>query len=307
MSPISEPPISDSVYEGLFGGGDDHWAFGAEFSDPLAHADAPLPAGISRAALAAYCLMLGDDALVLSNRLSEWSGRAPDLEVDIALANIALDLLGQAQVLLSRAAVADPSVVPPLPQGSPVPAQDALAFFRDDRAFRNTRLAEAENGDFGETISRLLLFATWRLAIFGRLTDSADAILSGVAAKGVKELAYHRDFAARWFVTLAQGTPESRRRVLAGLDVAWRHHDELFLAHPVEQELAAAGVAVDPASIAAEADAVLGQVLTAGDAGWPAVPQAGGRPGRDGLHTEALSRMLAQMQSVARAHPLGRW
>jgi len=307
MSPISEPPISDSVYEGLFGGGDDHWAFGTGFSDPLAPADAPLPSGISRAALAAYCLMLGDDALVLSNRLSEWSGRAPDLEVDIALANIALDLLGQAQVLLSRAAVADPSVVPRLPGGSPVPAQDALAFFRDDRAFRNTRLAEAENGDFGETISRLLLFATWRLAIFGRLTDSADAILSGVAAKGVKELAYHRDFAARWFVTLAQGTPESRRRVLAGLDVAWRHHDELFRAHPVEQELAAAGVAVDPAGIAAEAGAVLGQVLAAGHAKLPAVPQAGGRPGRDGLHTEALSRMLAQMQSVARAHPLGRW
>ena len=303
-------PTSDSVYEGLFGGGDDHWAFGTEFSDPLAHADAPLPGGVSRAALAAYCLMLGDDALVLSNRLSEWCGRAPDLEVDIALANIALDLLGQAQVLLSRAAVADPSVVPPLPQGSPVPAQDALAFFRDDRAFRNTRLVEAENGDFGETVSRLLLFATWRLAIFGRLSDSADVILAGVAAKGVKELAYHRDFAARWFVTLAQGTPESRRRVLAGLDAAWRHHDELFQAHPLEQELATAGVAVDPADIAAEADAVLRQVLAASDAGTPAAPQAGlpgGMTGRDGLHTEALSRMLAQMQSVARAHPLGRW
>jgi ring-1,2-phenylacetyl-CoA epoxidase subunit PaaC len=306
-------PTSDSVYDGLFGGGDDHWAFGTEFSDPLAHADAPLPGGVGRAALAAYCLMLGDDALVLSNRLSEWCGRAPDLEVDIALANIALDLLGQAQVLLSRAAAADPSVVPRLPQGSPVPAQDALAFFRDDHSFRNTRLVEAENGDFGETVSRLLVFATWRLAIFDRLAGSAgfsgsrDVILSGVAAKGVKELTYHRDFAARWFVTLAQGTPESRRRVLAGLDAAWRHHDELFRAHPVEQELATAGVAVDPADVAAEADAVLRQVLAASDAALPAVPQAGGRAGRDGLHTEALSRMLAQMQSVARAHPLGRW
>ncbi len=306
-------PTSDSVYDGLFGGGDDHWAFGTEFSDPLAHADAPLPGGVSRTALAAYCLMLGDDALVLSNRLSEWCGRAPDLEVDIALANIALDLLGQAQVLLSRAAVADPSVVPRLPPGSPVPAQDALAFFRDDRAFRNTRLVEAENGDFGETVSRLLVFATWRLAIFGRLaggtarSGSRDVIVCGVAAKGAKELTYHRDFAARWFVTLAQGTPESRRRVLAGLDAAWRHHDELFQAHPVERELAAAGVAVDPAGIAAEADTVLGQVLAAGDVERPAVPQAGGTPGRDGRHTEALSRMLAQMQSVARAHPQGRW
>jgi ring-1,2-phenylacetyl-CoA epoxidase subunit PaaC len=265
--------------------------------------------------------MLGDDALVLSHRLSQWCGRAPELELDIALSNIALDLLGQARLLLARAASADPSVVPPLGSSealpgaspalpSPVPAEDALAFFRDDRAYRNAWLAEAPNGDFGQTVARILLFATARLALLERLRASRDAVLAAVAGKGVRELTYHRDFAARWFVTLAQGTEESRRRVTAGLAEVWRHHDELFRAHPVERELAEAGVAVDPADVAGEADAALAAVLAASDVPWPEVPQAGqlgGRSGRDGAHTEALSALLAQMQSVARAHPLGRW
>ena len=300
----------ESVYDGLFGGESDQWAFGTDFDDPLAGVTAAVPEGADPGQLAAYCLMLGDDALVLSHRLAQWCSRAPDLEVDIALANIALDLLGQARLLLIRAADADPSVVPPLPHGSPVPAEDALAFFRDDGALRNVRLAEAENGDFGETIARLLLFATWRLALFGRLVASRDAVLAAVAGKGVKELAYHRDFAARWFLTLAQGTGESRLRITEGLAEAWRHHDELFRAHPVEQQLAALGVAVDPAEAADEVAAVLGQVFAASDVARPSVPQSGlpgGRSGRDGVHTEALSRMLAEMQSVARAHPMGRW
>jgi ring-1,2-phenylacetyl-CoA epoxidase subunit PaaC len=314
-APASEHDDHDSPYEGLFGGDSDHWAFGTDFDDPLAGIEATIPDGADPRALAQYCLMLGDDALVLSHRLSQWCGRAPELELDIALANIALDLLGQARLLLARAASADPSVVPLLPgssqaRPSPVPAEDALAFFRDDRAYRNAWLAEAPNGDFGQTVARILLFATARLALLERLRASRDAVLAAVAAKGVRELAYHRDFAARWFVTLAQGTEESRRRVTAGLAEVWRHHDELFRAHPVERELAGAGVAVDPADVAGEADAALATVLAASDLPWPQVPQAGqlgGRCGRDGAHTEALSSLLAEMQSVARAHPLGRW
>lgn len=172
------------------------------------------------------------------------------------------------------------------------------------------RLAELPNGDFGHTMARVLVFATARLALFERLTGSRDAVLAAVAAKGAKELAYHRDFAGRWFLTLAQGTEESRRRVLAGLDEVWRHHDELFRTHPVERALAEAGVAVDPASTAADAGAVLAQVFTASGVERPEVPQTGllgGRAGRDGVHTEALGLMLAEMQVVARAHPLGRW
>jgi len=304
-----EPGDHDNAYAGLLVN-DAHWAFGTSFEDPLEGVDTTVPEGVDPSVLAMYCLMLGDDALVFSHRLSEWCSRAPDLEEDIALANIALDLLGQARLLLARAAAADPGVVPALPEGSPVPAEDRLAHFRDDMDFRNVRLAEVPNGDFAETIARILLLSTWRLALFERLKESRDAVLAAVAAKGVKELAYHRDFAARWFVTLAQGTDESRRRLLTGLDGLWPLWAELFESHEVESRAAAAGVGVAPGPLAAEVDVVLEQVFAAAGIDRPERgPLAGvqGRKGRDGRHTEALSRMLAEMQVVARAHPMGVW
>ena len=304
-----DPDEHESAYAGLLVN-DSHWAFGTDFEDPLAGVDTAIPAGVEPAVLATYCLMLGDDALVLSQRLSEWCSRAPDLEEDIALANIALDLLGQARLLLARAAAADSSVVPALPETSPVPDEDRLAFFRDDHEFRNVRLAEVPNGDFADAITRILLFSTWRLALFERLAGSKDAVLAAVAAKGVKELAYHRDFAGRWFVTLAQGTEESRRRVLDALGQLWPLWAELFETHGVERSAAASTVGVDPATVAPEADVVLEQVFVASGVERPgARPLAGVqcRKGRDGLHTEELSRLLAEMQSVARAHPRGQW
>ena len=304
-----QPDAHESAYDGLLVN-DAHWAFGTDFEDPLAGVDTTVPDGIEPATLAAYCLMLGDDALVLSQRLSEWCSNAPDLEEDIALANIALDLLGQARLLLARAAAADPSVVPELPAGSPVPDEDRLAFFRDDLQFRNVRLVEVPNGDFGVTIARILIFSSWRLALFERIQSSRDGVLGAVAAKGVKELAYHRDFAARWFLTLAKGTEESRRRVVAGLDQLWPLWAELFETHEVERDAAAAGVGVDPAEVALDVGVVLDQILAASGVDRPA--RAGlagiqGRKGRAGRHTEALSRVLAEMQVVARAHPRGQW
>ncbi|MEV4568034.1 1,2-phenylacetyl-CoA epoxidase subunit PaaC [Nonomuraea sp. NPDC049419] len=300
-----------SIFDGLIEGGDSaQWAFGTDFEDPLAGVDTTVPEGVDPDALAAYCLMLGDDALVLSQRLSEWCSRAPDLEEDIALANMALDLLGQARLLLARAAAADPGVVPALPDGSPVPAEDALAFFRDDRDFRNVRLCEVPNGDFAHVVVRLLLFSAARLALFERLRDSRDQVLAAVAVKGVKEVAYHRDWAGRWFLTLARGTEESRRRLLAALDALWPLRAELVTAHPLELVLADARVGVDPSSLAGEVDAVLDQVLAVSGVDRPQrAPLAGvgGRTGRHGLHTEALSRLLTEMQVVARAHPMGRW
>ena len=299
-----------SVYEGLVGSDDSQWAFGTDFEDPLAGVDTTIPEGVDHHALALYCLMLGDDALVHSHRLSEWCSRAPDLEEDIALANIALDLLGQARLLLARAAAADPAVVPTLPEGSPVPAEDALAFFRDQGEFRNVRLVEQENGDFAVTVVRLLLHATWRLALMQRLVESRDTVLSAIAAKAVKELTYHRDWAGRWFLTLARGTEESRVRLLAALDVVWPLRWELDRSHPVEQAMADAGVGVDPATVAAEVDVVLEQVLSVSGVERPAVPRSGpvaGGTGRDGRHTEALGLLLSEMQDVARAHPLGQW
>jgi ring-1,2-phenylacetyl-CoA epoxidase subunit PaaC len=303
------PDDHESAYDGLLVN-DAHWAFGTDFEDPLAGVDTTVPDGVDASALAAYCLMLGDDALVLSQRVSEWCSRAPDLEEDIALANIALDLLGQARLLLARAAAADTSVVPRLPEGSPVPDEDALAFFRDAEAFRNVRLSEVPNGDFADVVVRVLLFSTWRLAVFERLAGSRDAVLAAVAAKGVKELAYHRDFAGRWFVTLAGGTEESRRRLLSALDALMPLWPELFATHEVERALAAVGVGVDPASVADPADAVLDQVMAAAGVQRPDRPGLAGvqgRTGRHGLHTEALSRLLAEMQVVARAHPMGQW
>ncbi|PWJ27212.1 ring-1,2-phenylacetyl-CoA epoxidase subunit PaaC [Branchiibius hedensis] len=289
---------------------DGNWAFGTDFEDPLAGVDTTIAAGTDAGALAAYCLMLGDDALVYANRLSEWASNAPDLEEDIALANTALDLLGQARLLLARAALADPGVVPQLPDGSPVPGDDALAFFRDDADFRNVRLVEPDNGDFAVTIVRLFLFATYRLALLDRLRLSSDRVLAAIAAKGVKEVTYHRDYAARWLVTLAKGTDESRRRTESAVRVVLPYWAELFDDHPIEVLMADQGVGVLPSSLRDEADDIVAQVFSAAELVRPEARRVGsvnGGTGRDGRHTEALSLMLAEMQSVARAHPAGQW
>jgi ring-1,2-phenylacetyl-CoA epoxidase subunit PaaC len=329
----------DSAYAGLLEAHDDsRWAFGTGFEDPLAGVDTSLPDSVDGADLAAYCLMLGDDALVLCQRLTQWATRAPELEEEVALANVALDLLGQARLLYARAAAADPSVVPPLPEGSPVPAEDALAYFRDASAFRNVRLVEQENGDFAATMTRLTVFATWRLAMLSRLQRSRDPVLAAVATKGVKEVAYHRDYAARWVVTLAQGTPESRRRTLQAVDAVWPDVNELFWPHAVEGRLDDVGV--DSGTLRAEFDAVVQQVFTAaalevpasdatvdspagpacGSVTVPAVEPGhardgraagvggvGGVGGRDGVHTPAFGRLIGELQELARAHPKGVW
>lgn len=307
---MAESIDHENAYDGLLGGDTSQWVFGTDFEDPLAGVDTTLPDGVDGHDLAMYCLMLADDSLVMSHRLSQWCSNAPDLEEDIALANVALDLLGQSRLLLGRAAAADPLIVPRLPDGSPVPPEDALAFFRDDRAFFNVRLVEAENGDFGRTIARLLVFATWRLALFERLTSSRDLVLAAVAVKGVKEMTYHRDYAARWFLTLAQGTQESQRRVTEGLLAIWPLYPELFVTQDVERRIADAGVGVAPADVADEVDVLLEQVFSMAVVDRPtARPLVGvrGRTGRHGVHTEAFSRLLAEMQVVARAHPEGSW
>ncbi len=281
--------------------GDARWAFGTRFDDPLAGVDTRVPDGVDGADLAAYCLMLGDDALIMSHRLTEWCSNAPELEEEVALANIALDLLGQARLLLTRAGLADGS-------GR---GEDTLAFFRDEQQFRNVRLTEAPNGDFAHSIARLLVFSTWRLAALSRLADSRDAVLAAVAAKGAKELTYHRDYAARWVVRLGDGTDRSRQRMQRGLDETWPFVDELFRAHEVEQRLAETGVGVDPAELREEFDEVIEQVLAAAGIhrpeDVPAMAGVAGKAGRDGLHSEAMGHLLAEMQSVARAHPEATW
>jgi ring-1,2-phenylacetyl-CoA epoxidase subunit PaaC len=280
--------------------GEDHrWAFGTGFTDPLAGVDAGVPAGVDAAALATYCLMLGDDALIYSHRLQQWITRLPELEEETAVANIALDLLGQARLLLARAASADPSL------GAD---EDRLAFFRDEPQFRNVRLVERADADFAELVARLFVFATWRLALFERLRASADPVLAAIAGRGVNELAYHRDYAAQWVVRLGDGTDVSRDRMRQALAAVWPLVDELFTRHPVEQALS--GVAADPAAVRAEADLVIDTVLSTAGLDRPSAAPLGrvsGQTGRDGVHTEDLGYVLAELQSVARAHPDATW
>ena len=294
------PGPGDNPYDLLSDDRDDghRWAFGTGFSDPLAGIDPTVPAGLDAAALARYCLALGDDALVYSHRLQQQLTRMPELEEETAVANIALDLLGQARMLLTRA-------------GSILGAtEDQLAFFRDERHFRNVRLAEHADRDFAELTARLLLFSAWRLAVFEELSagagspgtgsPAADPVLAAIAAKGATELAYHRDYAAQWVIRLGDGTELSHQRMQRGLDAVWPLYGELFRPDP------GALAAVSPAAV----DAVLDTVLAVARLDRPAaapLAAVGGRAGRDGVHTEAMGLLLAELQSVARADPDATW
>ena len=294
-----------AAYRSLSEETEDHrWAFGTGFTDPLEGIDASVPDGVDAQALATYCLMLGDDALIYSHRLQQWMTRMPELEEETALANIALDLLGQARMLLARAGLAEGAQ---RADGNGRD-EDELAFFRDEHEFRNVRLAETLDADFAELAGRLLIFSAWRLTLFGRLAGSKDPVLAAIAAKGVKELTYHRDYAARWVIRLGDGTSLSHAKMQAALGTIWPLVDELFQADQVGAELP--GVAADPAELRAEVDAVLDTVLAAATLDRPGgapMARVAGKSGRDGVHTEAFGYLLAELQSVARAHPDATW
>ena len=260
---------------------DDHrWAFGTGFADPLAGLDEAVPDGVDPADLTATCLALGDDALIYSHRLQQWVTRAPELEEETALANIALDLLGQARLLLTRAAQAEGNSRD----------EDQLAFFRDEREFRNVRLVERADADFAELAARLLVFSAWRLAVMRGLTQDRDPVLAAIAAKAVTELTYHRDYAAAWVIRLGDGTDYSHAKAQSALDTLW----------PLAAELGLAG----------EADAYLAGVFAEATLRRPDAPPlapVAGKTGRDGSHTEAMGYILAELQSVARANPEATW
>ncbi len=301
----------DNAYAGLVEADEDsRWAFGTGFDDPLVGLDVSVPPGVDPVALAAYCVMLGDDALVMAQRLTQWCTRAPELEEEVALANVALDLLGQTRLLYARAASADPGAVPELPAGSPVPPEDRLAFFRDAEEFRCVWLVEVPDADFAAVVVRLTVFAAWRLALLGALEHSVDPVLAAVAAKAAKEVRYHVDYAGRWVVTLAGGTEESARRVADAVAVTWPHLAELGRSDSVAASLRPAGVAADPAEVLATAEALLGELLDVAGVAPPTVTPAlvdGAPGGREGNHTGWLTPMLAEMQGLARAHPSGKW
>lgn len=241
-------------------------------------------------------LALGDDALIAAQRLAEWTSRAPELEEDVALANIALDTLGQARLLLTYAGELEGT-------GRD---EDALAYRRDERDFRNCLLVELANGDFAVTIVKLLCFATYQHELYSALGDSADPQLAAIAAKAVGETAYHVDHARSWTLRLGDGTPEAHQRMTDALDRIWPYTHELFTADWIEPELVSAGVAVDPATLRepwlSTVDKVLAEAtLTRPDDGWA----PGG--GRHGVHTEAMGYLLAEMQYLHRSHPGATW
>jgi len=243
-----------------------------------------------------YTLALADDALVSAQRMGWWISRAPQLEEDVALANIGLDQLGQARMLLAYAAQVEGA-------GRD---EDDLAYFRDERDFHNVCLVEREQTDFGVAMARLLIFATWQHELYAALTRSSDATLAAVAAKAVKETAYHVDHASRWVVRLGDGTEGSHQRMQAALDVEWPWRGELFDPAFLDPALVASGVAVDPTTLRDPVESRVSAVLRQATLAVPEGPEAFSR-GRAGMHTEAMGFLLAEMQHLTRSHPGVSW
>jgi ring-1,2-phenylacetyl-CoA epoxidase subunit PaaC len=255
------------------------------------------PAGDeARAVLFETLTRLGDDSLILGQRLSEWCGHAPSVEVDLSLANIALDLVGQATWFLNAAGEAEG-------KGRD---GDALAFRRDVLDFRNCWLVEQPNGDFAQTMARQLLFSTWQKMLFDRLVGSSDATIAAVAEKAAKEVAYHQELAAEWVIRLGDGTDESRGRMIAGLDWMWRFVPELFEMDANATAAAARGIGVDVTLIREDYDRRIRNVLAEATIEAPKDqrPILGGRRGH---HSEHLGHILAPMQYLQRTYPDATW
>lgn len=248
------------------------------------------------APLVEYLLRLGDDRLILGHRMSEWTGHGPILEEDIATANIALDLIGQAAQLLKLAGETEG-------KGRD---ENALAYFRDGVQFRNCLLVELPKGDFGDTMVRQFLFDAYSVLLLDELTKCGHAELAAIAAKAIKEDKYHLRHSSEWVVRLGDGTPESHARVQASLDRLWKYTGELFSTDAVDVAVQAAGITMDMAGIKSRWDAIVDDVLARATLTRPAdgPMQKGGRHGR---HTEHIGHLLATMQSVARAHPGATW
>ena len=245
--------------------------------------------------VATYALRLGDNGLVLAQRLGAWCGHAPELEIDLALANIGLDLLGQARNFLSYAAELNGS-------GD----EDTLAFGRDERQFNNVLLVEQPNGNFADTIARQFFMDAWHVALFSRLVNSRDAQIAAIAAKGLKEVRYHLRFSRGWLERLGNGTEYSTQLMQQAVNNLWRFTGELFMADELDISLSEQGIAVDPRELAAEWQTTVHTALL--DAGLHIPEEAAfRRGGKQGLHSEHLGPMLAEMQYLQRSYPGQQW
>ncbi len=244
-----------------------------------------------------YVLGLADDALIYAQRLGEWVARAPELEEDMALANVALDLLGQARALLTHVGRLDGT-------GR---SEDDLAMFRDERDFRCVHLLEQPVDDFGVEMARMLTFATYQSHLYAALRTCADDVVAGVAAKAVKECAYHRDHAEQWVLRLGDGTEASHARMQAGLETLAPYVEELFDDDEASVDAAGAGLGVLPSSLRHAVLADIATVVGRASLAMPEPPTWHSRGGRAGIHSEAMGPLLAQMQHIARSHPGATW
>jgi ring-1,2-phenylacetyl-CoA epoxidase subunit PaaC len=239
-----------------------------------------------------YLLRLGDDRLVLGHRLSEWCGHGPILEEDIALANIALDLVGQATLYLKLAGETEA-------KGR---SEDALAYFRDAIDYRNVQIVELPKGDYAYTIVRQFFFDVFSFHVLEQLQSSKHHELAGIAGKGFKEVRYHVRHSSEWIVRMGDGTPDSHDRAQKAVNQLWRFTAEMFEADAIDREMGSSGIGADVEAIKPKWEAIVMDVLRRANLSVPNDPPAmtGGRRGR---HTEYLGHMLATMQSVARAFP----
>ncbi len=251
---------------------------------------------VSNDALLQFLLRMGDNTLILGHRVSEWCGHAPVLEEDIALANTALDLIGQTQMWLGLAGEIDGGK-----------SADDLAFLRDAWDFRNVLLVEVPNGDFGRTLMRQFLFDAWHSIMLGHLMKSSDDRVAAIAAKASKEVTYHLERSGDTVVGLGDGTEESHARMQEALDYLWPYVGEMFASDDVDAEMVAARIAPNPADLRAEYDALIERVLSEATLTIPESRFAhkGGRDGR--MHTEHLGHLLTQMQWLQRAYPGAKW
>jgi ring-1,2-phenylacetyl-CoA epoxidase subunit PaaC len=243
-----------------------------------------------------YLLRLGDNALILSQRLSAWCGHGPELEEDLALANVALDLLGQARFWLQGAAEAEGA-------GRD---EDTLAYFRESGDFRNVLLVEQPNGDFGQTMARQFYFDAWHVLLLERLSNSRDQLIAGIAAKAVKEATYHLRRSTDWIVRLGDGTEESHKRMQRSLDRLWMYTGELFEMDALDHAMVGQGIGCDLAALRNPWLDCVGRVLQKATLTLPTGiwSQKGGKRG---FHTESFGHLLAEMQSVQRAYPGLKW
>ncbi|WP_308010991.1 1,2-phenylacetyl-CoA epoxidase subunit PaaC [Streptomyces sp. AC495_CC817] len=242
--------------------------------------------------IAEYALRLGDDALILSQQLGAWISRAPELEEDVALGNIALDLLGHARSLLRYAGSYDGRT------------EDDLAYFRDEPEFRSAWIVEQPNGDFAQTIARQFVVSTYMFELYSALRASTDETFAAIAEKALKEVDYHRDHAVQWMLRLAGGTEESRSRIIRATGDVWPYVDELFRDDALIERLGDA--VVRPSALRAGFDAVVQTVFAEAELEVPAVA-ASSAGGRHGAHATPLGHLLAEMQVLARRHPGATW